>query len=263
MVMVHFCVLFCVIAFGVVIDAASPQGVITDALDAFNSPKIVHKGLMRKHSAYGALYDEDDIHMREVFAAEDADLLEDRQVRNASIFAFCANASQTCTCPDGVVEMGSGELWNSMRVDVTIGNKINCTMPPFPYATGTDMHCRCYHLDSCKLLPYASSLTKDSAHRRRNTHGQLGRNDYQRRRWCGYGGIDCTWNPWVSWSVCSKTCWGTRTRTRSVNISASNGAHCACKGTACPATDTETGGCNTQACPGHSSAPLPTPPSAL
>ena len=58
-------------------------------------------------------------------------------------------------------------------------------------------------------------------------------------------GVDCVWGEYGEWSTCSTTCGGgTRTRTRSEGIPASNG------GSPCTGPATQTGPCNRDACPG-------------
>ena len=58
--------------------------------------------------------------------------------------------------------------------------------------------------------------------------------------------VDCIWGEHGEWSTCSDTCGGgTKTRTRPEATPASN------DGAPCTGSATETGQCNTDACPGR------------
>ena len=56
--------------------------------------------------------------------------------------------------------------------------------------------------------------------------------------------VDCSWNPWQSWSSCTKTCGGgTKQRSRTIKIAV-------CGGADCTGNDFALTSCNTHCCAG-------------
>jgi len=138
----------------------------------------------------------------------------------SSITLPCAKEGGKCVC-DGVVTYGNKIGWKEERV----GSSIICSADVFGGGPKiTNATCACFALDWCigkdKEQP-------DPPNRRRITTGRKGTGLYQRRRWCGWGPIDCEWGQWSGWGSCSTSCGlGRQTAARQQQVGNARGGKC-------------------------------------